>query len=156
MSYINLRHRRLIYDIVGHATETIRYKAELTEQGMEVFLALLGTGSQACGFILLEVRHCFEEGEAVLDACGVYVHGSHCGWVGARRVTARVTAPHIARSCAAHRAPHDARVCARRTARRAPRASQCAAPHAARLTACRAARRSALQGSRGEGRGAHR
>ena len=68
------------------------YKAELTEQGMEVFLALLGTGSQACGFILLDVRHRFEEGEALLDACGVYVHGSHCGWVGARRVTARRTA----------------------------------------------------------------
>ena len=67
------------------------YKAELSEQGMEVILALLGTGSQACGFILLEVRHRFEEGEAVLDACGVYVHGSHCWWVGARHVTARRT-----------------------------------------------------------------
>ena len=104
---------------------------------MEVFLALLCTGSQACGFILLDVRHRFEEGEALLDACGVYVHGSHCGWVGARRVTARVTAAQrTTRSCAAQDAPHDALVCARRAApRRAPRA---------------------LQGLRGEGRGAHR
>ena len=132
MSYINL-----------HTTEPIMYKAELTEQGMEVFLALLGTGSQACGFILLDVHHRFEEGEALLDACGVYVHGSHCGWVGARRVTARVTAAQrTTRSCAAHDAPHDALVCAC-ALRRTPHALLRAAPRA-------------LQGSRGEGRGAHR
>ena len=138
MSYINL-----------HTTEPIMYKAELTEQGMEVFLALLCTGSQACGFILLDVRHRFEEGKALLDACGVYVHGSHCGWVGARRVNARVTAAQrTTRSCAAQDAPHDALVCARRAARRAPRASQCPAPHAARITARRAARSPGIAGRR--------
>ncbi len=58
------RYRRLMYDIVGSYTtfrQTEGYSSELTKQSMEGLLAGLAAVSQACCFILLDVRQRFEE-----------------------------------------------------------------------------------------------
>ena len=86
----------------------IKDKADLTDQRMEVSLALLVTASQACGFILLGISRRFKDDEALDDASGVYVPGRHCGWVGDLRVNTCLSL----RVChrAARRAQHAARV----------------------------------------------
>jgi hypothetical protein len=60
MSHVNVRHRMLTYDVVYD----IKLEGELTQQGMEVPLALLGAAAQARCFPLLDVTDCFEHDES--------------------------------------------------------------------------------------------
>ena len=116
---------------------------------MEVLLALHGTASQARGFILLDVLHCFEEHEALDSACG-----GVCTWA-----SLLVTARRASFACPlAYGKLHVAARASLRATRRAPRASLCAArrarhcarvaAHAARVNARRALRVVTARGSR--------